>query len=150
MSKEIPPLKTKAEILKDSINKFGHRLTTFKLTYHRFILAELNTHRLFSRNTASSRAIPIENQIDYLNNNLALPVNWGQNQKGMQSQQKEVDSPELAKYIWNEAKNNSIKSVRELININLHKQTANRLLEPFIYIQTIVTATEFNNFFNLR
>jgi thymidylate synthase ThyX len=149
MQTEKTPLKTSVEIIKNSINEFGHQIITFKLTYHRFILSELNTHRVFSRNSASSRAIPIEKQIEYVKNNTAYPVFWGKNQRGMQSKE-EINDIDLARYVWNKSRNNNIESVNELLNLNLHKQLANRLLEPYTYIQTILTGTEFNNFFNLR
>ena len=47
-----------AEVLIDSVNPAGQRLTTFVLRFPRFVLSEFNTHRMFSRNASSSRAIP--------------------------------------------------------------------------------------------
>lgn len=142
---------TSVEILQDSINLYGDRLITLKLIYPRFIHSELKTHRIFSTNSSSSRAIPIEKQIDFIEEHTCYPVHWGKNRSGMSADlTTQVDNPELCKYIWNECKNNTIKSVKELLNLNLHKQVANRLLEPFTYMYTILSGTEFNNFFNLR
>lgn len=140
-----------AKILCDSINTAGDRITTFLLIYPRFILAELNTHRIFSRNSASSRAIPVEKMIQRVINNTATPIYWGKNQKGMQANEELSDFDKgLSEGIWLAAMINAVKKAKKLVNIGVHKQIANRLLEPFMHITTIVTATEFGNFFNLR
>jgi hypothetical protein len=51
------------KILADSISPDGVRLTTLEVVMPRIVLAEFNTHRMLSRNSASSRAIPIEKMI---------------------------------------------------------------------------------------
>ena len=52
-----------AEIIADTYCEFtDERVTTMEVTMHRFVLAEFNTHRVFSRNSASSRAIPVRKQ----------------------------------------------------------------------------------------
>lgn len=81
----------KAVIAADSINPQGKRLTTFILEYPRFVHSEFMTHRMFSKNAASSRAIPIEKMIQQVIDNPAMPVWWGKNQSGMQSKE-EVDN----------------------------------------------------------
>lgn len=73
-------------VLKDSVAPCGKRLTTWELTYPRFVHAELMTHRLFSRNSASSRAIPTEKLIERVEKDPAMPIFWGKNQKGMQAE----------------------------------------------------------------
>jgi thymidylate synthase ThyX len=82
-----------AKIIADSLNPVGVRLVTFKLTYPRFILAELNTHRVFSRNSASSRAVPIEKMIERVRANPVVPIHWGKNQPGMQASE-QIGNPE--------------------------------------------------------
>lgn len=140
-----------AKIVADSINKQGVRLTTFEIEYHRFILAELNTHKMLSKNTASSRAIPIEKMIEQVQSNPAQPYYWGKNQSGMKAKE-EIDgvSKSLARLNWGEAAQNVLGFVRHLSDLGVHKQTANRLLEPFQWCKTVITGTEWNNFFYLR
>lgn len=140
----------KATIIADSISAYtNQRITTFELEYPRFIHAELMTHRQFSRNSASSRAIPITKMIELVNDNPAIPIYWGLNQSGMQAQDKESDKAESIS-VWLEARNSAIKYAKELQALGLHKQIVNRVLEPFQMIKVLVTATDFDNFFNLR
>lgn len=137
-----------AEIIADSV--FGeNRITTFVLEYPRFIHAELMTHRLFSRNAASSRAIPIDKMIEMVESNPAMPVQWGLNQAGMQASGTH-DNIDLCKHTWRVAAIAACHHARQLQALGLHKQIVNRVLEPFQVMKTIVTATEFDNFFWLR
>lgn len=139
-----------AKIIKDSYNPDSKsRLTTFELTYPRFIHGELMTHRMFSRNAASSRAIPIDKVIELLQTNPAMPVHWGKNQTGMQANT-EIDNIEGAKQLWLAARDSAINHAIVMRDMGLHKQIVNRVLEPFQLIKTIVTATEYNNWFWLR
>jgi len=140
-----------AKIIKDSVNPCGNRLTTFLLKYPRIVHSELMTHRAFSRNAASSRAIPIEKMIGAVMDEPALPVSWGKNQKGMQAAE-ELD-PETQKEAVNEwlgARNAVMIYVRHLVEIGVHKQIANRPLESWMHMQTLVSATDYDNFFSLR
>jgi hypothetical protein len=138
------------KIIKDSYNKdLKSRLTTFELVYPRFIHGELMTHRMFSRNAASSRAIPIDRVIELLKTNPAMPVHWGKNQAGMQANT-EIDNIEGAKQLWLAARDSAISHAIVMRDMGLHKQIVNRVLEPFQLIKTIVTATELNNWFWLR
>jgi thymidylate synthase ThyX len=138
-------------ILLDSYGGRSPRLTTFELTYPRFIHAEFMTHRMFSRNAASSRAIPIEKMIEMVMTDPAMPVWWGKNQKGMQAlEQLDAPTQKKAAYSWLKARDEAVESVRYLNGLDLHKQLANRLLEPWMWITVICSATEYNNFFNLR
>jgi thymidylate synthase ThyX len=141
----------KAEIVADSINESGCRLTTFVLEYPRFIHSELLTHRVFSRNASSSRAIPIEKMIAQVVESPSMPVEWGKNTAGMQA--KEVLSEgesEKAKEVWLAARDDIVKHVRQLVRLGVHKQIANRLLEPWQTMRTILSGTDFENFFALR
>ncbi len=176
----------KAEIIADSLNPVGNRLTTFVLEYPRFIHAEIMTHRVFSKNAASSRAIPIETVIKQVMDNPAMPVWWGKNQSGMQAKEElddtvgklctiEENYKELSKYLtkvekyhdgvyylyqltpkgeallnWLQARDEAVSRVIRLNKIGLHKQIANRILEPWFNIRIILSGTEFENFFALR
>ncbi len=141
----------KAEIVADSIGSCGNRITTVALTYPRFIHAEVMTHRVFSRNAASSRAIPVEKFIQQVQENPALPVYWGKNQKGMQAKE-EVIGPiqDEAKKLILELRDISIEYSKKLLKLGLHKQITNRYLEPWFEIKTLVTSTDWDNFFGLR
>lgn len=145
----------KAEIVADSYG-WGYgsntgRLTTFQLTYPRFIHAELMTHRVFSRNAASSRAIPVKKMIRDLRDNPAGPVYWGTNKPGMQAGEEAIGLRLwLAKKVWTFACYLMIICAWILMKLNIHKQISNRILEPWFHMRTIISATEWENFFNLR
>lgn len=140
----------KAIIIADSVSAHtGQRITTFELEYNRFIHSELMTHRQFSRNAASSRAIPIDKMIELVENNTAYPIHWGENQSGMQAKDEEVDITRAKEY-WLQARNNAVYVAKCMRTLGLHKQIVNRILEPFQMMKTLVTATNFDNFFNLR
>jgi thymidylate synthase ThyX len=138
-------------IIADSINESGDRLTTFVLTYHRMIHSEFMTHRMLSKNSSSSRAIPVEKMIKLVESQEVYPLHWGKNQKGM-SAQSEVSEDEMrdATLVWQEARLDAIRHARRLIEIGIHKQVANRLLEPFSTITVICSGTEYKNFFEQR
>jgi len=140
-----------AKIIADSINPAGNRLTTFEITFPRIVLAEFNTHRLFSRNSASSRAIPVAKMLERVKTDPFLPVWWGKNQSGMQAAE-ELDEHDqsVAKSEWLTARDNAVRQVEFLVGINVHKQIANRLLEPFLWHTAIVSATDYSNFFAQR
>jgi len=142
-----------AKIICDSVNrKFPEcRLTTFVITYPRIVLAELNTHRQFSRSTASSRAIPVSKQIKKVLDRPFIPSWIGRNQSGMQAAE-EVDdeTKENFKLNWMLAARICTETARRMDNLGIHKQIANRIIEPWQYVTTILTATDFDNFFHLR
>ena len=143
-----------AKVLADSINLVNNsRLTTVQLTYPRIIHSEFMTHRLFSRNAASSRAIPVEKMIRDVSEDPFVPIHWGKNQKGMQAE-RELSELEQAmcEDTWICHRNASIIRVEQLIEIGLHKQIANRLLEPWMWITVIASGVDvaYRNFFRLR
>lgn len=141
----------KAEIIADSANKDGIRLTTMLCTYPLVIHAEVMTHRVFSRNAASSRAIPIARLIKDVQDNPFIPLHWGKNEPGMQANaQLTGGNLQAAKEVWNEALNGALKSAEALAHWGTHKQLANRILAPFAHIRTLITATDWMNFFALR
>ncbi len=139
-----------AKIVADSITATGDRLTTLEIVFPRYILAELNTHRLFSKNSASSRAIPFEKMAREVVNNPFIPYAWQKDHKGMQGNEYITDD-RLTHGSWLRARNNAIQEASMLnMNIEVTKQLANRLLEPFMYHKVLISATEWENFFNLR
>lgn len=139
-----------AKVIADTIHN-GHRITSLQLVMPRFILAQFNTHRSFSRSTASSRAIPTAKLIEQVRNNYVQPVQWGVNKAGMQSEQElEAHEIEKAKEIWCRAAHAAADFAEQMAALGLHKQHANRIIEPYMWAHTIVTSTEWENFFKLR
>jgi len=140
-----------AKILADSVSPDSVRLTTFEITFPRPFLAEMNTHRVFSRNSASSRAIPVEKMIKRVMEDPYIPSSWGKNQKGMQAGE-DVDTQTqlVARQAWLFARDQAVERAQTLLDFGIHKQLTNRLLEPFMWHTVIVTATEWSNFFHLR
>jgi hypothetical protein len=140
-----------ARVLKDSITQHGARLTTLEVTFPRIVLAEFNTHRVFSRNSASSRAIPVEKMLKRVMDDPFIPTYWGKNQKGMQAEQELTeDEKKSAEFEWLEARKYAIDQAKRLLAIGVHKQLTNRLLEPFLWQTVIVTASEWDNWDALR
>lgn len=140
-----------AKIVADSVGPNGVRLTTFVLTYPRFIHSEFLTHRVFSRNASSSRAIPVSKQIQMVMDNPAVPLAFTQNQKGMQGGVAlEGDAHDCAVEAWMEARSLAVTMAKKLADLEVHKQYANRILEPFAHITVVCTATDYANFFALR
>ncbi len=154
-----------AKVIADSISVLDERLTTFVLTYPRFIHSEVLTHRVLSRNASSSRAIPVAKMMAAIRDNPAVPEFWGANQAGMQAAVELSDyyddetyrdtgsylSPrERAKERWIRARDEALASVALFEQIGLHKQIANRVLEPWMHITVICTATDWENFYWLR
>lgn len=137
------------KVIADSISPMGDRLTTMECTFHRFILAEFNTHRVFSRNSASSRAIPVHKIIDQVLNNPAIPVKFPREQPGM-SGGEEVNMSYKAKQRWVSAATWAAECAMKLVELKVHKSVVNRLLEPFMWHTVVVSATEWENFFNQR
>lgn len=140
-----------AKILADSLAPCGKRLTTFECKYPRVIHSEIMTHRMLSRNSASSRAIPTEKLIKMVENDPFIPVYIGANQKGMQAGQ-ELNEEDRTKAVtmWLAAKEAAIYHASVLNRMGVHKQVINRLLEPWMWITVIISATEWTNFFGLR
>jgi thymidylate synthase ThyX len=169
-----------AKVLADSVSPAGHRLTTLEATFPRFILAEFNTHRVFSRNSASSRAIPVAKQLRRVLDDPYVPIEFGSNKPGMQAGPALTGAArDAAEAEWLKARDDAVRHVLGLITspenvagfedlhecleaaqgalkeppaewLNVHKQVANRLLEPFMWHTVIVSSTTWSNFFNLR
>ena len=148
----------KAEVIADSVNELGDRLTTMVIQFHRFILPEVNTHRMLSKNTSSSRAIPVNKLLEQVEEIEAYPLFWGANCKGMVAKQELSEQDQRkAKMIWRHARLMAITQVKALMAIGesgVHKQTVNRLLEPFLTTTMIISGTNqassWQNLFNQR
>jgi hypothetical protein len=140
-----------AKILADSLAPSGKRLTTFVCTYPRAIHSELMTHRMLTKSSASSRAIPVEKLIQRIVDDPWIPSYIGANQKGMQAgEELREDKRQWAVDTWLRARDAAVEHARHMISYGVHKQVVNRLLEPWMFITVIITGTEWNNFFALR
>lgn len=140
-----------AKIVLDSVSPIGARLTTLEVSIPKWVQAELNTHRMLSKNSASSRAIPSAKLLQRVKDDPVIPVWWGKNQKGMQANEElQGEEREASENIWRLAGTRAMQVVESLLDIGLHKQITNRLIEPWMFTTVIVTATEFDNFLNLR
>lgn len=159
------------KMIADSIGPSGKRLSTLEITFPRIVLAELRTHRIHSEgsegvwvytgvddpgrsvsmNAASSRAIPVKKMIERVREHPFVPTYWGANQRGMQSEfAVEEHHRVAAESVWREALENALKSAEALDALGIHKQTVNRVIEPFSWVTCIVSATEWDNFLALR
>jgi thymidylate synthase ThyX len=140
-----------ARILLDSKSSAGVRLTTMEVTFPRFILAEINTHRVFSRSSASSRAVPTKKMIERVANSPVFPVEWGRNKAGMSASETiSSQEGEQARNLWLRARDAAVEAASALSELKVHKQVVNRVLEPFMWHTAIISATEWENFFELR
>lgn len=153
----------KATVLADSINAQGNRFITFEVEYWRGVLAELNTHKMLSKNSFSSRAVPFPKMLKQLT---GRPVRFGANQSGMQDKGEDFDA--LLSFLdmnqygddvdvdltpeegWERAKDDAIVWAKHFYEAGYHKQVCNRLLEPWQMMKTVISGTEWENFFWLR
>lgn len=143
--------KISARVIEDSVGPTGARLTTFVLTYPRFIHSEFLTARVFSRNSASSRAIPTWKMIKAVLSDPATPVSWGSAKAGMQAGPELAGARRyLARSVWLLSRLAAAAACWSLTKVGCHKQVANRVIEPYAWMTTLVTATDWGNFFNLR
>ncbi len=138
-------------VVASQCSQTGKEIWTLELRYWRSIHAELMTHRVFSRNAGSSRAIPVKKVLSQVWNDPAGPDHWGSNKPGMQAGAT-VTGFKLwaAKKAWKYAGRAACAFAWVLMKLELHKQVANRILEPWQYINVLVTSTEWANFFKLR
>jgi len=150
-----------ASIIAHSRSEEGIDLYTWMLRYPKFIHGEFMTHRKFSRNASSSRAIPTKKLLEEVRSDelRAAPVFWGKNQAGMQAAaelsreyvQDDLCVPyDQAKKDWAAAAHAAADHAQKLADLGAHKQIVNRILEPFLHINVVASATDINNFFGLR
>lgn len=138
-------------IIADSTSPEGIRLITWQLRYWRPIHSELMTHRVFSRNAGSSRARPSQAIIDQVMRDPWGPLHWGANQAGMQANEELSDvKKDLAERRWKTAATEAAFQAQDMNRIGAHKQIVNRLLEPFTYIDVVLSGTDFANWYALR
>lgn len=143
----------KAEIVAHSINEQGDELISVLATFPRIILAEVNTHRMLSKNTSSSRAIPFAKMVETIKNDPFIPIAWQKEHKGMQGTEYLEGGEEINAYEnWLLARKSAISEAEDLHDAGVTKQLCNRLLEPFMWTTMLITGPKsgWDNFFNLR
>lgn len=140
-----------AKVICDSISEQGVRLTTFEIEYPRIVMSEFNTMRAISKNSSSSRAIPVSKMLEHTNNINLKPIYFGSKKSGMQAGD-ELDGNALsyAKLLWEAALFDAVTWATELDELGVAKEVTNRLVEPFQLVKVVCTATDWENFFNLR
>lgn len=141
-----------AKIIAKSYNPYTHKtITTWELEYPRVIHAEFMTHRVFSRNSASSRAIPVPSMLANIRENPVDFVHWGKNQAGMQAKEELTGADlEAAKHVWLRAMEMACHQAEQMHNLGAHKQIVNRITEPYQHMKVVMTTTERNNWYWLR
>jgi len=139
----------KARMVLDSIGHHGIRLSTMELTYPRIVHSEMLTHRDRARNSASSRAIPFSKMLTAVMEDPFVPLAFGSKQAGMQMGNEVVDQV-VCRGAWLSARDAAIDHAKVLDQYGVHKSICNRLLEPWMWITVIMTATDWENLFRLR
>lgn len=143
-----------ATIVADSVSPTGIRLTTFEFVFHRLILAEVNTHRMLSKNAASTRAVPIESVLNLISESPAMPIHWGENQSGMSAKTELIGTRRsAAEGMWVAAARSAAsfaKVLSDKIGVNGHKQWVGRMIETYTMTKQVISGTSWENFFWLR
>lgn len=142
---------TTAKLIADNESPEGIRITTFQIRAPRIILAEINTHGVIAKSSESSRAVPIATRIDGVLSDPFIPAVFGKNKAGMQAGEILSEREhEQAYKLWRTGMMGSVAVARQMAQLGIHKQLANRILEPYSYVNTVLTGTEWTNFFALR
>jgi len=129
----------KAKIVQDSSLPTGERLITFNLRYGRIIHSELLRHRAASHSVKSSRAIPTKKYRKEAKTNPYIPVKFGTNQKGMQAGKQTSATASFGKKIWRMSANFACLAHSLMEKANIHKEVANRILEPYVWVEETLT-----------
>ena len=137
------------KVLLDSVNPYTNvRLTTLHCVYPQFIHQQVLTHRMFSRNSSSLRAISFDRADSEFD---TVYPTWTLEKKGMQGPLVEDFKTKLmADCIVDEMDNFVSSRCARLEELGIHHQDINNYLRPFQNIHTVITATDFENFFQQR
>lgn len=149
---EINPNHISAVVVADSVNEANNqRITTLKIQVPKFILAEINTHRVLSKSFQSSRAVPNKVMREKIEKDPFIPIYFGKNKSGMNAVEKlEPVKKTICTFWWKMARNVALVAHKQMEKAGLHKQSANRILEPFMCVTGTLTSTDWDNFFRLR
>ena len=140
-----------AKVIADSINETGQRLTTFELEFPRLILSECNTHGAIEKNTSSSRAIPVSKMLDHILEQNLKPIYFGSKKSGMQAGNELTDEElDFVKCVWGSSLESAVEYAEMLDKAGVAKEVTNRITEPYQLIKAVWSATDWENWFNLR
>ena len=139
------------QVIQDSRNLSGNRLTTYEIETYRYIWAEVLTHKMLNKNAQSSRAVPVNSVLSINEDSPVYPLVWGKNKGGMSATEElEGVALESAKELWKCAAENAFVYSKRLADTGLHKMWSNRITEPFSRIKVVMSGTEWDNFEWLR
>ena len=140
-----------AKVIADSINETGQRLTTFELEFPRLILSECNTHGAIEKNTSSSRAIPVSKMLDHILEQNLKPIYFGSKKSGMQAGDELTgEGLDFVKCVWGSSLESAVEYAEMLDKAGVAKEVTNRITEPYQLIKAVWSATDWDNWFNLR
>ena len=140
-----------AKVIADSINETGQRLTTFELEFPRLILSECNTHGAIEKNTSSSRAIPVSKMLDHILEQNLKPIYFGSKKSGMQAGNELTgEGLDFVKCVWGSSLESAVEYAEMLDKAGAAKEVTNRITEPYQLIKAVWSATDWENWFNLR
>ena len=140
-----------AKVIADSINETGQRLTTFELEFPRLILSECNTHGAIEKNTSSSRAIPVSKMLDHILEQNLKPIYFGSKKSGMQAGNELTgEGLDFVKCVWEDSLEKAVFYANQLDALGVAKEVTNRITEPYQLIKAVWSATDWENWFNLR
>ena len=134
--------KISATVVADSINPQGDRLTSLLITFPRILLSEINTHRMLSKNTSSSRAIPFNKMVESVKTNPFIPIAFQKHHSGMQGTEYfEPPFDQDCKILWLEGRDAAVQKAKELYEYGVTKQLANRELETYMWTTMLITGS---------
>ena len=140
-----------AKVIADSINETGQRLTTFELEFPRLILSECNTHGAIEKNTSSSRAIPVSKMLNHILEQNLKPIYFGSKKSGMQAGDELTgEGLDFVKCVWGSSLESAVEYAEMLDKAGVAKEVTNRITEPYQLIKAVWSATDWENWFNLR
>jgi hypothetical protein len=132
----------KVKVVADSISPQGSRITTMHLVYPRVIHSEMLRHRNFARCVRSSRAVPVKRMMREVLLSPWIPTHWRRNERGMQGYQElSVLRMEIGQLLYRVGALVACALAWLIARLGVHKQLPNRLLEPFMLVHEVITAT---------
>lgn len=145
----------KAEIVAHSRNiETGDEIITYRLTYPRIILAQLNTYKQITKITASSRAQPFNKVVEVIENDPFIPLAYQRTHKGMQGTEYFTTEEEIRErdLEWLTARDKAVEQAKKLNDLGVTKQVTNRILEAYMWVTQLVTGTReaYEHLFNQR
>lgn len=124
----------------------GQELWTLEICSPKSIDAEFGKHRVFSRSSASSRAIPFNPALSAP----FIPEDIRNRGPGMNSPERVPYEVKTKFQAYLSSLYQSTRAGLYGFRDHIHKQHLNRYLEPWMMQVSVITSTEWDNFFSLR